>query len=320
MTRSLRLGFAGSPDFASTVLAALLDSSHEVVVAYSQPDRPAGRGRKLQPSAVKALAQAHGVEVATPSTLRGPEASSALAGHALDALIVAAYGLILPRSILTTPKYGCLNVHASVLPRWRGAAPVEHAIMAGDRETGVSIMQMDVGMDTGPVLDRAVVPLDGTETGGPLTSGLATLGAERLLAMLESLPDATATPQDERFATYAAKLTSATATIDWREPAPAVARLVRALADRQPASSTLDGTVIRILEAAPVARAPRASPGTLILAEDALLVRCGFGALKIRRVQIARGKGTPLDVRDARNGYPTLLADGRVFDLPASAT
>ena len=304
-----RLGFAGAPAFAATILRRLLDSPHSVTVAYTQPDRPAGRGRKLLPSPVRVLAEAAGIDVHTPTSLR--DEGSALAN--VDWLVVAAYGLLLPPAILAAPKHHCLNVHASLLPRWRGAAPVERAIMAGDTETGVSIMQMDEGLDTGPVYRRQRLPLDDEATGARSADTLAELGAATLLAVLDELPELEPEPQDGQLATHAPKLTPRDAVIDWRRDASAIARQIRALTGRMTAYTTAGDARLRVLEARPTAALDNAPPGTLQRHKRGWRIACGQGALDLITVQLNRGKGRPLAVQDAANGYPGYLFDGALF-------
>ena len=313
---SLRLGFAGTPAFAARILEALLASEHIVALAFTQPDRPAGRRRQPTPSPVRRLAAAHGVPVRTPASLRG-EASS-LAG--LDALVVAAYGLLLPPAALAAPKRGCLNVHASLLPRWRGAAPIERAIMAGDADTGVSIMRMDAGLDTGPVLLRRRVSIERTETGATLQAKLACAGAAALLHCLDRLDTLAAQIQDDAQATLAPKLTAADSVIDWARPAIDIERQVRALAGRQSAWATLAGQRVNILAARAASEAGAQAgwgPGCLRRLGRDLAVGCGAGALILDTVQVARGKGRPMSSRDAANGYPALFQPGRCFDAAA---
>lgn len=305
-----RLAFAGTPAFAATILRRLLGSPHRVLRAYTQPDRPAKRGRRPQPSAVRVLAESAGLEVQAPRCL-GPEHAAALAG--CDWLLVAAYGVLLPPAVLAAPRYGCVNVHASLLPRWRGAAPVEHAILAGDAETGVSIMRMDAGLDTGPVYLRRALPLTRAATGESVARSLAALGAEALLDVLAAAPGMDPVPQEDAAASYAPKLTAAASLIDWRRSAVAVERQVRALVGRSPAYTTVgDGGVrLRILAAEPVAAdASGAAPGTLRRTPSGWRVDCGSGALGLRRVQLNRGKGTPQAFESAVNGYPSILFDG----------
>ena len=308
-----RLGFAGAPTFAATILQHLLDSPHSVTVVYTQPDRPAGRGRKLLPSPVRVLAEAAGIDVLTPSNLRDEGATLAN----VDWLVVAAYGLLLPPAILAAPKHHCLNVHASLLPRWRGAAPVERAIMAGDSETGVSIMQMDEGLDTGPVYRRQRLPLHDDATGEQVAHALAELGAQTLLAVLDELPELAPEPQNDHLALYAPKLTPKDAVIDWHQDAEAIARQVRALNGRMTAYTTTSDARLRILEARPANTSSDAPPGTLQRAGRDWHVVCGEGALRLLTVQINRGKGRPLAMQDAANGYPSHLFDGALLGQDA---
>ncbi len=302
-----RLAFAGAPAFAATVLSRLIDSPHRVELVYTQPDRRAGRGRTVTPSAVRKVADRAGIEVRTPRRL---SREAATLGD-FDWLVVAAYGLLLPEAILDAPKHHCLNVHASLLPRWRGAAPVERAIMAGDRETGVSIMRIDAGLDTGPVYRRASLPLTAETSGARATEALSELGAETLLDTLDDLPECEAVPQDSRFASYAPKLTADESRIDWRETAVALDRRVRALSGRMAAYTTLDaGVRMRILEARPLPDDAGAAPGTLRHIEDGWRVTCGDGALLLATVQLNRGRGTPQPIANVVNGYSRLLFDG----------
>ena len=308
-----RLAFAGTPPFAATILQRLLGSKHRLAYVYTQPDRPAKRGRRPRPSAVRAAAESAGVEVRMPSLLGGREAA-ALAD--CDWLLVAAYGLLLPPAVLAAPRYGCVNVHASLLPRWRGAAPVEHAILAGDAETGVSIMRMDAGLDTGPVYLRRAVPLAPTATGAAVARSLAALGAQTLIEALAALPDLEPAPQDHQAATYAPKLTAAASLIDWHRSVEQIDRQVRALVGRAPAYTTVgDGAVrLRILAAEPApAGVGGTGPGTLRRTPAGWQVRCGDGALGLRQVQLSRGRGTPQTIESAANGYPGHLFDGAVL-------
>ncbi len=304
-----RLGFAGTADFAATILDQLIDSPHRVEVVYTQPDRRAGRGRRLTPSPARIHAEAAAIEVRTPTRLDGEPA--ALAG--VDFLIVAAYGLLLPESILAAPRYCCLNVHASLLPRWRGAAPVERAIMAGDSRTGISIMQLDAGLDTGPVYRQRQIPLAADATGAAVTDALAVIGAETLLEVLDALPELAPVAQDDRLATHANKLTGADAVIDWHQAATTIDRQVRALSGRLTAYTTTAGDArLRILEARP--RADQiAPPGTLRRRPDGWWMACGGGALELISVQLNRGRGTPMSMDSAANGFPALLFDGARF-------
>ncbi len=310
MSAAFRLGFAGTPEFAVRILRALHASPHTVAAVFTQPDRPAGRRRRPTPSPVRRFAEVHELAVHTPERI-GTELERI---RSLDLLVVAAYGLLLPPEILDAPARGCINVHASLLPRWRGAAPVERAIMAGDATTGVSIMQMDAGLDTGPVLALRATAIGDEETGGALTDRLADLGAATLLECLDHLDAITPTPQDPLFATHAPKLTARDAIIDWNRPAVDIALQVRALSGRQSAFATLDGERFRILAArATDAGAP--SPGLLQETTGGIAVGCGTGALLLDTVQLTRGKGRPMSAKAAANGFPQLFAPGVQLDV-----
>lgn len=305
-----RLAFAGAPAFAATILARLLDSAHSVDLVYTQPPRPAGRGRRTAQSPVHVLAENAGLEVRTPARLSGEE--STLAGF--DWLVVAAYGLLLPRSVLDAPGHYCLNVHASLLPRWRGAAPVERAIMAGDAETGVSIMRIEPKLDAGPVYRQRRVSLGEDAVGATVAAVLAALGADTLLEVLDELPDLSPQPQDDAAATYAHKLTVAESRIDWHADAVAIDRQVRALSGRAAAFTTgPDGVRLRILEAYPSSPQESSLPGTLRHDAEGWCITCGQGALRLSTVQLDRGKGTPMPIRSAANGYSQVVFDGALF-------
>jgi methionyl-tRNA formyltransferase len=295
----MRLIFAGTPEFAATVLAALLAHRHRVVAVYTQPDRPAGRGRQPRASPVKALALEHSIPVEQPRSLRDAAPQRALAALDADAMIVAAYGLLLPAAVLDIPRRGCINVHASLLPRWRGAAPIQHAILAGDRETGVSIMQMDAGLDTGPVLRRASCAIHDDDTGGSLHARLAVLGAATLIETLAALEtgDLQAAPQDEALATHAGRITKGDGLLDWAEPAELLERRVRAFNPWPVAYTLLPAAApagdngaerLRIWSARVVTRSGAAQPGT-VLACDAsgIDVASGRDALRILTLQPA---------------------------------
>jgi methionyl-tRNA formyltransferase len=299
--------------FAATILEALIQAEQAPVIVLTQPDRPFGRGRRLKPSAVKIVAEREGIEICQPPNLRGVS----VADYALDALIVAAYGLLLPPALLAEPRYGAINVHASLLPRWRGAAPVERAMLAGDQTSGVAIMAMDEGLDTGPVYLTRPLPIDPAWTGGDLTQALAQLGAQALLECLQGLADARPTAQDEAGATYAAKLTSADARVDWTCSAEAIARQIRALTPRLPAYAVLTDTRVRLLRAEVAAgnSAADAAPGTIVQADKhGITIATGNGHLLLQRLQLNRGKGQPLAAAAAVNGYPNLLCRGARFD------
>lgn len=299
----LRLVFAGTPDFAVPCLHACLASGAEVVAAYTQPDRPAGRGRQLAASPVKQAALAAGVAVEQPETLRDPAARARLAAYEPDLIVVVAYGLILPKAVLAIPRLGCWNVHASLLPRWRGAAPIQRAILAGDAGTGVGLMRMEAGLDTGPVLLERRTPIDAADTGGTLHDRLAVLGAEVLaegLARVLRGETLAAAPQPADGVTYAHKLDKAEAKLDWNEPAAALARKVRAFDPWPVAEAEIHGERVRLWSAEAVAEATSAAPGTLVATHrDAIDVATGDGLLRIRELQ--RDGGRRVAVRDWLN-------------------
>jgi methionyl-tRNA formyltransferase len=272
--------FMGTPDFAAVALKALVEAGHEIVAVYSQPPRPAGRGNALRKSPVQLLAEERGVPVCTPVSLKTPEAQAAFAAFKADVAVVAAYGLILPQLILDAPTRGCLNIHASLLPRWRGAAPIQRAILAGDPETGISIMQMDAGLDTGPVLLEKRIEIGATETAGALHDRLAALGGEAIVEALAG--DFAPQPQPGEGVTYAAKISPEEARLDWRRPAGELERAVRAFNPVPGAWTTLpNGERLKIL-AAQVSGA-RGTPGTIL--DDRLTIAAGEGALRPRLVQ-----------------------------------
>ncbi|MGJ7460478.1 methionyl-tRNA formyltransferase [Halomonas sp. MA07-2] len=302
-SHSLSVIFAGTPDFAAESLQALLDSHHRVIAVYTQPDRPAGRGRKLTPSPVKRLALEHGLPVHQPDTLKAPEAQAELAALDADIMVVVAYGLILPRAVLEIPPLGCLNVHASLLPRWRGAAPLQRALEAGDAESGVTIMQMDEGLDTGAMLLVRRTPITATTTGGELHDRLAALGGETIVETLDALAGEglPATPQPEAGVTYAAKLSKAEAELDFREPATALAARVRAFNPWPVAWCALGDDRLRLLmaEASELAEDETPTvPGTLRAhAPDALRIACGpegDQVLRVTQAQLPGGKVLPV--------------------------
>ncbi|MDR0528949.1 MAG: methionyl-tRNA formyltransferase [Zoogloeaceae bacterium] len=307
----MRLIFAGTPDFAAASLAGLLaeTSRYEVALVLTQPDRPAGRGMKCQASPVKRLAERHGLEVFQPHSLKeNEEARLRLAASRAEIMIVAAYGLLLPPEILSLPRLGCLNIHASLLPRWRGAAPIQRAILAGDAQTGVCLMQMEEGLDSGPVLARAAVPILATDTSASLHDRLAELGARLLRDTLPRLP-LTAVPQGEEGVMYARKMDKAEALLDWRRSAGELERQVRAFHPFPVARAVFSGVELKIWEARPVAAAFDAAeaPGTVLSADRAgILVRCGEGALLITQLQKPGGKR--LDAADFLRGNTGLAA------------
>lgn len=278
----MRIIFMGTPDFAVPTLDALVAAGHDICAVYSQPPRPAGRGKSLSPTPVHRRAEELGLTVHTPVSLKDPEAQAAFADHGADVAIVAAYGLILPQAILDAPQLGCLNVHASLLPRWRGAAPVQRAILAGDAETGVTIMQMEAGLDTGPMLAKVHTAIDG-KTAGDLTSELAELGATLLVEVLAYLSAYPAVAQPEDGVTYAAKITKSESRIDFHQPAAAVERQVRAFAPAPGAFFELGGERFRILAAE--TSTASGQPGTVL--DTDLTIACADGALRPTKIQRA---------------------------------
>ncbi len=314
MTKPLRIAFMGSPGIALGVLEALIAAGHEIACVYSQPPRPAGRGQKLTPTAVHAFAEAHGLEVRTPKSLKKPEDQAAFAALNLDAAVVVAYGLILPQPILDAPRLGCLNMHASILPRWRGAAPIQRAIMAGDTETGVDAMMMEAGLDTGPVLASVRTPITRADTAGTLHDRLAALAAELAPRALAGLADGSLRPvaQSEDGMTYAAKLTADDQRIDWTRQAGEVDCRIRGLSPTPGAWCEADlgqGPVrLKLLFSELTDLWSPAPPGTLL--DDRLAVACGDGrAVRLLRLQKPGGK--PLDARDFIAGTP--LAAGALL-------
>ena len=292
----MRIIFAGTPPFAAAALDALADAGHTIALVLTQPDRPAGRGMKLAPSAVKGAASARGLPVFQPDSLKSAAVQATLRDADADVMVVAAYGLILPQPVLVLPRFGCLNIHASLLPRWRGAAPIQRAILAGDAETGITIMQMDAGLDTGAMLSKTAVPIRETDTAGSLHDVLAKAGAEAIVAALTNYPQLKPQPQNDREATYAAKLSKEEARLDWRQPADILARAVRAYNPVPGAWTLLHGVPLKIWSAHPVGHAgetderPRA-PGVLLRADaDQLAIACGNGALALREIQLAGSK------------------------------
>lgn len=297
----MRIVFMGTPDFAVPALTALVAAGHEVVAAYSQPPRPAGRGKQMQPSPVQRAAEALGIAVRHPVSLKGAEEQAAFAALGADVAVVAAYGLILPQAVLDAPRLGCLNIHASLLPRWRGAAPIQRAILAGDAETGVTIMQMEAGLDTGPMLATARTPVAG-KTAGELTAELADAGAALLVAVLADLPAHPPVPQPADGVTYAKKLDKAESRIDFAAPAAAVERQVRAFAPS--AWFELDGERYRVL--ACTVAGGTGTPGTTL--DAGLTIACGDGAIRPTLIQRAgrpamdpaaflRGRAVPAGMR-----------------------
>ena len=295
----LKIIFAGTPDFAVPALAALIEAGHHIVLVLTQPDRPSGRGMKLKASPVKELALQHQIEVFQPETLKDIAAQQRIEAAGADVMIVAAYGLIIPTNVLAMPRLGCYNIHASLLPRWRGAAPIQRSLLAGDKETGVTIMEVVPKLDAGAMIAKGVLPITERDTAQTLHDGLARVGADLMVQAMHQLSESgslPSTPQDESLVTYAEKLQKAEASIDWSQSADLLSRQVRAFNPFPVAQTTLLGEVCRIwmAKALPVASSPAASsnaePGLIIAAANSLQVACGEGVLEIEELQIPGGK------------------------------
>jgi methionyl-tRNA formyltransferase len=316
----MRIVFAGTPEFAARSLEALLSAGHAVVAVLTQPDRPAGRGLKPYPSAVKRVATAHGIAVYQPESAKMPEALALIESFAADVMVVAAYGLILPATVLSTPRLGCINVHASLLPRWRGAAPIQRALQAGDTETGISIMQMDAGLDTGPVLLMRSCPILVTDTQHTLHERLADLGARTLVEFLKNAVRAPVesnerphfewnTPplaQSGSGVTYAAKITKAETLLDWQQSADRLARNVRAFNPAPVSKTVIQGEIIKVWEAS--AASDYGTPGTVMaLGADSITVACAQGSLVLEMLQ--RPGGKPLSAGEFLKGFPMRVGE-----------
>ncbi|WAJ70297.1 methionyl-tRNA formyltransferase [Catenovulum adriaticum] len=303
----LKIVFAGTPDFAARHLESLINSEHQVIAVYSQPDRPAGRGKKLQASPVKQLAQSHDIRVYQPENFKSDEAQNQLAQLNADLMVVVAYGLLLPQVILNTPKLGCINVHGSLLPRWRGAAPIQRAIWAGDKETGVTIMQMDVGLDTGDMLLSQAVPIDDSDTSASLYEKLADIGPQALLKSLEQIESQQACPikQDDDSANYAKKLNKTEALIDWSLAAKQLERNVRAFTPWPMAYFKLNDTAIKVHQANLVNLDNNHPPGTILQVDKTgVIVQTGNQALKLTQLQLPGKKALPVaDILNARQDW-----------------
>jgi methionyl-tRNA formyltransferase len=300
---SLRIVFMGTPDFSVPMLAEIIGAGHEVVAAYSQPPRPAGRGNQERKSPVQVYAEAAGVPVHTPKSLRNPEAQAIFSNHKADVAVVVAYGLILPKAVLDAPTYGCLNMHASSLPRWRGAAPIQRAIMAGDTSTACMVMQMDVGLDTGPVCLSEQVPIAPDMTAGQLHDTLSTRGASLMVRALAALERGSlkSTTQPAEGITYAAKIDKAEAHIDFSKPAADVHNHIRALSPFPGAWFEVNGERIKVLRTAVEPLVSPAAPGSVVRATDDLVVACGNDAVSLLELQRAGKK--PMRALDLLRGF-----------------
>ncbi|MEB7886928.1 methionyl-tRNA formyltransferase [Serratia fonticola] len=302
MSDSLRIIFAGTPDFAARHLDALLSSGHQVVGVFTQPDRPAGRGNKLTPSPVKVLAEQHQIPVFQPKSLRPQENQHLVADLNADVMVVVAYGLILPKAVLDMPRLGCINVHGSLLPRWRGAAPIQRALWAGDSETGVTIMQMDVGLDTGDMMHKIACPIEATDTSASLYNKLAELGPQGLLITLQQLAaDAVQREvQDEALVTYADKLSKEEARLDWSLSAEQLERCIRAFNPWPISYFTLDDQPVKVWQATVLAETANAEPGTIVHADKhGIQVATAQGILNLTQLQPAGKK--PMSAQDLLN-------------------
>ncbi|BFM09860.1 methionyl-tRNA formyltransferase [Simiduia litorea] len=314
----LRVIFAGTPEFAAHHLQALLDSRHQVVAVFTQPDRPAGRGKKLQASPVKTLALSQNLPVHQPTHLKTPDDQALIEQYQADVMVVVAYGLLLPKAVLDLPRLGCINVHASLLPRWRGAAPIQRAIQAGDSETGVTIMQMDVGLDTGDMLAISRCPIGPTTTAAELHDTLWPIGCPALIDTLDQLANNAVkpVPQDHDKANYAHKLTKEEAQIDWRQPAANIDRLIRAFNPFPVAFTLLGEERVRLWQASLITETAAVAPGTIALAEQSgsksrLVVACGEGQLALTSVQLPGKKA--LAIADLLAGNHAKFAEGIQF-------
>ncbi len=310
----MRIAFAGTPEFAAVALRALLAAGFEVPLVLTQPDRPAGRGQKLVASPVKQVALEHGIAVHQPEKLRDPATHGPLIEAAPEVLVVAAYGLILPQAVLDIPRRGCINIHASLLPRWRGAAPIQRCIEAGDAETGVTIMRMEAGLDTGPMLLAEALPIGAGDTAATLHDKLAAVGGQLIVDALRRLDALAPVPQPEAGVTYASKIEKSEAAIDWRRPAAEIERRIRAF-DPFPGCATRLGDATIKLWRAESAEGAGAPGAILAVAPEGITVACGDGALRL--VELQKPGGRRLGSRDFLLGFP--LAAGQRFSPPGNS-
>lgn len=314
MSDSLRIIFAGTPDFAARHLDALLSSEHQVVGVFTQPDRPAGRGKKLMPSPVKVLAEEKGLPVFQPASLRQQENQQLIADLNADVMVVVAYGLILPKAVLDMPRKGCINVHGSLLPRWRGAAPIQRSLWAGDEETGVTIMQMDVGLDTGDMLYKLSCPITAQDTSATLYAKLAELGPQGLLATLQQLAQGSAQPQvqDEARATYAEKLSKEEARIDWSLSAAQLERCIRAFNPWPMSWFMIDDQPVKIWQASVIPSATGAEPGTILdVSKAGIQIATADGILNLESLQPAGKKA--MSAQDLLNSRREWFVPGNLL-------
>lgn len=321
---SLRIIFAGTPDFAASALAELIKSAHQIVAVYTQPDRPAGRGRKLRASPVKNLALKHNIPVLQPDNLKETETQETLRSFNADVMVVAAYGLILPQIVLDIPRLGCLNIHASLLPRWRGAAPIQRAIAAGDKETGITIMQMNAGLDTGDILQFSSCPIAAEESGGSLHDRLAKMGAIAILKTLKDLANNKIKPivQDDSLATYAHKLDKKEALIHWQHSALEIERLIRAFNPWPVAYTYFNGKTLRVWQAKVLPlnietesnlKQTEIKPGTVITCDKkGIDIHCGEGVLRLLKLQPSGSKA--MDIVAYMNGHAKEISPGSLLE------
>ncbi len=321
-TQALKIIFAGTPEFAAEHLKALIGSRHKIIAVYSQPDRPAGRGKKLTASPVKEVALVNDISVYQPLNFKSDEAKAELAALSADLMVVVAYGLILPKAVLETPRLGCINVHASILPRWRGAAPIQRAIEAGDSETGVTIMQMDVGLDTGDMLIKAFCPILATDTGGILHDRLLTIGTPALLEALDQIQSGQIIPtkQDDSLSNYALKLNKEEAALNWHLPAIELERKVRAfnpfpVAHTKPAG-TGDDARIRVWMAKAIDKTSATQLGSITqITTEGLWIACAQGQLILEQLQLPGKK--VMNVAEILRGHPNLFKVGDLLEIPS---
>lgn len=311
----MKIVFAGTPEFAAVALDAIIGAGHTVIAAYTQPDRPAGRGKKLMASPVKQRATAYKIPIYQPLNFKEPEACESLLALQPDLMIVAAYGLILPQNVLNIPTFGCINIHASLLPRWRGAAPIQRAIQAGDTETGITIMQMDIGLDTGDMLIKQTCAIDADDNAGILHDRLAEMGGKAILEFLDRRTGLIAKRQNNQLATYAHKLSKREAQVNWQLDAESIVRSVRAFNPWPVAFTETPQGRVRILEAERAETSDASIPGTIIeKSKRGIYIACGKNSIRINRLQIPGGK--PIDVSDFVNGGKALLNVGDVLTIP----